>query len=456
MAAPGQKITRRALLPAAPVVVPRHVLGGKGYQAPSDTLRIAAVGVGGMGRRYLEACASERVVALCDVDHDFAAKVFNRYPGVPVYRDFRQMFDREGKNFDAVIIGTPDHSHAVVLMAALRLRKHVYCAKPLARTLYENRVVSKAAREAGVATQMSVQTMASDAAQGTAELLLSGAIGAVQEVHVWCDHPLYPAGLERPKETPKVPDGLDWDLWIGPAPYRPYHPAYHPWNWRAWWDFGTGTVGDMACHALHVFFEALELGAPASVHASRVKMHRGYFQMSADGRELLPPLVATPETESYATMVTWDFPARGKHPPLRIHWYDGGLRPPRPVELDPRRPLPASGLLFVGTKGKMLTAFTGGKELLLPENAFKDFERPPKKLPRSSGHYREWIEAAKGGKPAHCNFQIGSRLTEIALLGTLAARTARYLEWDSEKLAITNDREANELVKPSYRAGWEL
>jgi predicted dehydrogenase len=451
------KITRRAVLPGtAPLFLPRSVLGGKGYQAPSDTLRIAAVGVGGMGRRYLEACETERIVALCDVDHGFAARVFKRYPQARVYRDFRVMFEKEEKNIDAVIIATPDHTHAVVLMTALRLRKHVYCAKPLTHTLYENRMVAKAAREAGVATQMSVQSAASEAAQGTAELLLSNVIGPVHEVHVWCDHPLYPASVQRPEECPPVPEGLDWDLWLGPAPYRPYHPAYHPWTWRAWWDFGTGTVGDMACHALHVFFEALQLGAPTSVHGSRVKIHRGLFRMSPEGREFIPPVVETPETESCATLVTWDFPARGSLPPLRVHWYDGGLRPPRPVELDPRRSLPASGLLFVGTKGKLLTGFSGGKELLLPEKEFRDFVRPPKTLPRSIGHYREWLLAAKGGKPAACNFELGTRLTEIALLGTLAARTARYLEWDSERLTITNDREANLLVNPPYRAGWTL
>jgi predicted dehydrogenase len=450
------RISRRAILPgAAALVVPRHVLGGRGFQAPSDTLNIAGVGVGGMGRRYLQACESERIVALCDVDHGFAAKVFQRYPKATVYRDFRRMFDKE-KSIDAVIVGVPDHNHAVVLMAALRLHKHVYCAKPLTHTLFEARAVATAAREAKVATQLSVQTSASNEAQSTAELLLAGVIGPVQEVHVWCDHPLYPAGVQRPKDTPADPEGMDWDLWLGPAPYRPYHPAYHPWLWRSWWDFGTGTVGDMTCHAVHVFFEALELGAPSSVHGSRAKMHGGLFRMTPEGQEFLPPLIETPETESYATMVTWDFPARGTHPPLRVHWYDGGMRPHRPLELNPRTPLPSTGLLFVGTKGKMLTGYSGGKPLLLPENQFKDFQPPPKTLRRTTGHYREWVQAAKGGEPATCNFELGSRMTEVALLGTLAARTARYLEWDSRTLAVTNDAEANQLVNPSYRPGWTL
>jgi predicted dehydrogenase len=313
-----------------------------------------------------------------------------------------------------------------------------------------------AAREAKVATQMSVQSMAGEEAQSTAEILLSGVIGPVTEVHIWCDHPLYPAGQQRPATSPAMPEGMDWDRWIGPAPYRAFNPLYHPWLWRSWWDFGTGTIGDMTCHALHVFYEALQLGAPTSVSGSRTKMHGGLFQMLADGSETLPALIATPECESYSTMVTWDFPARGQFPPVRVHWYDGGLRPHRPVELDPRTPMPSSGLLFVGASGKLLADYSGGNNRLLPEKRYRDFQAPPKTLPRSIGHYREWIQAAKGGKPAHCNFEIGSRMTEVALLGTLAARTAQYLEWDSANLRVTNDADANRLINPPYRQGWTL
>jgi predicted dehydrogenase len=244
-------LTRRAFIPgAAALIVPRHVLGGPGYQAPSDTLNIAGVGVAGMGRRYLQNCESERIVALCDVDHIFAAKVFRRYPKAKVYRDFREMLDKE-KSIDAVVVATPDHNHAMVQMAALRMHKHVYSAKPLTHNLYEARTVVNAAREAKVATQMSVQSMAGEEAQSTAEILLSGVIGPVTEVHIWCDHPLYPAGQQRPATSPAMPEGMDWDRWIGPAPYRAFNPLYHPWLWRSWWDFGTGTIGDMTCHALH-------------------------------------------------------------------------------------------------------------------------------------------------------------------------------------------------------------
>lgn len=450
--------TRREAAAAgmAAMIVPRYVLGGPGYQAPSDTLRIAGVGVGGMGRRYIQACETEHIVVLCDVDHSFAAPVFKRYPKARIYQDFRRMFDKEAKNIDAVIVATPDHMHALITLSALRAGKHVYSAKPLTHTIAEARRVAAAAREARVATQMSVQTCASDAACNIAEILTSGVIGYVSEVHIWTDHPIYPAAQVRPNDTPPVPRGLDWELWIGGAPYRPYHPAYHPWIWRCWWDFGTGTVGDMACHALHVFYDALKLGAPSMISASRTTMHGGYFKMLPDGNEILPPRIRTPETESYSSIITWDFPARAGMPPLRMHWYDGGMRPHRPLELDSHVPMPASGLLFEGDKGKLMTQYSGGKPLLLPEGAFRDFQPPPKTLPRTIGHYKEWIQACKTGKPASCNFDFGSRMTEIALLGTLTARTEKVLEWDAERMRITNDVEANALVSPPYRAGWSL
>ena len=454
----GTGFTRRAVTvaSAAALVVPRHVLGGPSYQAPSDTLRIAGVGVGGMGRRYIQGCAGERMVALCDVDYSFAAPVFGKYPEARVYRDFREMFDKEEKNIDAVIVATPDHSHAMITMRALHARKHVYCAKPLTHNLFEAHQVAAAAREAKVATQMSVQSCASDDALSTAELLLAGVIGPVHEVHVWCDHPLYAAGLTRPTDTPPAPHNLDWDLWIGSAPYRPYHPAYHPWIWRSWWDFGSGTVGDMVCHAMHVFFDALQMGPPERVYASRTTMHGGYFKMHADGKEDLPPLIETPETESYSSIVSWEFPSRPSQPPLTMHWYDGGMRPHRPRELDSKTAMPREGLLFIGEKGKMLTGYYGGKVRLLPEKSFRDFQPPPKTLARTIGHYKEWIEACKEGKPANCNFEFASRMTEVAQLGTLAARAGRLLEWDHDRMVISNDAEANRWVNPPYRKGWSL
>lgn len=438
------------------LIVPRHVLGGTGYQAPSDTLRIAAIGVGGMGRRYIAGCNSERIEVLCDIDHSFAAPVFETYPHARVYSGFRQMLEKEEKNIDAVIVATPDHSHACITMQALKLRKPVYCAKPLTHTVHEARAISNAAREAKVATQMSVQSCASDDALSTAEILLSGVIGQVREVHVWTPHPIYPAAEQRPLDTPSVPYAFDWDMWIGPAPFRPYHPAYHPWIWRCWWDFGGGTVADMLCHAMHVFYSALKLESPRLVSASRSTMYGGYFHMLRGGKEDLPRKIETPETESYSNLVTWEFPERHGMPVLQMIWYDGGLRPPRPVELDRKAPIPAEGLLFIGDKGKLLSGYYGGKNRLLPEKRFQDFQAPPKSLPRTVGHYKEWINACKTGSTTNVNFEFGSRMTEIALLGTIAARTTRLLEYDSERQLFIGDKEASSFLNPPYRQGWSL
>jgi len=454
----GKGVSRREIAMAAMggLIVPRRVLGGAGYQAPSDTIRIAGIGVGGMGRRYLQGCATERIEVLCDIDHSFAAPVFQKYPQARVYTDFRQMFDKEEKNIDAVIVATPDHNHAVVTMQALKRGKHVYCAKPLTHTVHEVRAIAAAAREAKVATQMSVQSCASDDALSTAEILLSGVIGPVHEVHVWTPHPIYPAGQVRPAGTPPVPYAFAWDMWVGPAPYRPYNPAYHPWIWRCWWDFGSGTVGDMVCHAMHVFYKALELGEPRAIEASRSTMYGGYFHMEPDGSEQLPPKIETPESESYSNIITWRFPERGKQPELQMHWYDGGMRPPRPVEMDFDTPMPVEGLLFAGEKGKLLSGYYGGKNRLLPEKKFRDFKAPPKTLKRTIGHYAEWVQACKTGSPTNVNFEFGSRMTEVAQLGAIAARCARPLIWDGERMGVTNDAEANSWVNPPYRAGWTL
>jgi predicted dehydrogenase len=439
----------------APLVVPRHVLGGQGQPAPSDTLRIAAVGIGGMGQHYLAGCKAERIVALCDLDHNLAAKVFDTYPKAARYHDFRKMLDKEADNFDALIIGTPDHTHAVILMAALQLGKHVYCAKPVTHTIGEARRVRQAVLKAkNLVTLTSVQSAASEGACRTTELLRAGAIGPVRELHIWCDHPVYPCAVARPAEAQTPPPGMDWDLWIGPAPYRPYHSAYHPWKWRPWWDFGGGTVGDMGCHTFHVYFNELQLRAPVAVY--------GY---GSTRREGFSTLIETPECQSQANNVTWEFPARGGLPPLQLHWYDGGMRPHRPVELDHGLGMPASGLLFVGEKGKLMAGYSGGSflsrrgfsgGLLLPEATFRDFQEPPKTLRRVANHYGEWTQACKTGARTACPLEFGCELTELALLGALALRTGRLLEWDAQAARVTNAPEANDLIAPPYRAGWWL
>jgi predicted dehydrogenase len=453
-------LSRRDILAAGlviPFIVPRSVLAGSATQAPSDQLRIAAVGVGGMGRSYLGNCWGEHITALCDLDHKLAAPTFKTYPKAARYHDWRKMLDKESNNFDALIIATPDHTHTPILMAAVELKKHIYCAKPITHSVAEARKVKQAMLDnPQLITKSSVQSSATGPARNTAELLTSGAIGPVREVHIWCNHPAYPCSLTRPAETQTPPAGMDWDLWLGPAPHRPYHSAYHPCNWRPWWDFGSGTVGDMACHTLHVYFKELKLGAPVTVYGYASTKHKGFFQA-----------VSTPECQSHANMVTWQFPQRADLPPLTVNWYDGGMKPHRPAELDSTLELPNSGLLFVGEKGKMIAGYGGGNPfagknrgikggLLLPEDKFRDFQQPAQTMPRCNNHYREWTQGCKTGTPTVCPIEFGCEMTEMALLGALALRTRRVLEWNAKEMKITNNKQANSLIDPPYRKGWTL
>lgn len=454
-----RRVSRRIFLAAGlavPIIVPRYVLGGPGKQAPSEKLRIAAVGIGGMGQNYLAGCREENIVALCDLDHRRSARVFEKFPKAKRYHDFRKMFDKEAKNFDAVIIGTPDHTHAIILMAAIKLNKHIYCAKPITHSIAEARKVRQALLKAGhLVTKSSVQSSGTDKSRSTTELLKSGAIGPVRELHIWCNHPIYPCSLVRPTDKQSPPPGMDWDMWIGPAPHRPYHSAYHPFNWRPWWDFGTGTVGDMGCHTFHAYFKELQLGAPTTIYGRGSTRHRG----SAG-------FLSTPECQSNANTVTWEFPARGKLPALNVHWYDGGIKPLRPAELDSSIQLPSSGLLFVGEQGKLITGYSGGNPfgrnlgieggLLLPEKKFGDFEQPARTMYRCNDHYREWTQACKTGKRTVCPIEFGCEMTEMALLGALGLRTRRVLTWDAKAMRVTNHTDANKFVDPPYRDGWTL
>jgi predicted dehydrogenase len=445
-------ISRRSFLAATGAVtafmaLPAHVLGGGGETSPNNKLNIAGIGVGGQGGNDVDEVSSENIFALCDVDSDHAAHVFKKYPNAKRYKDFREMLDKE-KSIDAVVVGTPDHLHAVVSVTAMHHGKHVYCEKPLTRTVYEARAVAKAAREAKVVTQMGNQGMAFEGNRLINEWLWDGAIGPVREAHVWSDRPTHRGkmplwwaqGIERPKETPAVPDTLDWDRWLGPAPVRPYNPAYAPFRWRGWWDFGTGGLGDMGIHNLAPVFSALKLGAPETVQAS------------------LTPVFA--ETVPVAAMVHYQFPARGDLPPLKLHWYDGGLLPERPAELEQNRELdPEDGILFIGDRGKMLVTGWGGEHpRLLPETLDKEYKRPAKTLPRSpAGHYKEWIEACKTGSPTRSNFDFAGPLTEAVLLGSVCIRNGGdKLVWDSQNMKITNDPDANKYLHYEYRKGWSL
>jgi predicted dehydrogenase len=430
-------------------IVPRHVLGGRGWKAPSDKLNIAGIGVGGQGGGDLSRMAEENIVALCDADWARAAKTMAKHPDVPRYKDFRVMLEKQ-KDIDAVVVATPDHVHAVAALAAIQLGKHVFCEKPLTRTIYEARRLAQAAREAKVATQMGIQGHAGESIRVLCEWLADGAIGEVREVQAWTPHPVWPQGMGRPAETPPVPETLAWDVWLGPAPYRPYHPAYLPALWRGWWDFGTGGLGDMGCHIFDHIVWSLELGPPASVEASSSIFVPGTMVWDKPKNT---------ETYPQASIVTYKFPARGKMPPVTLTWYDGGLMPPRPEELAAEIKMGDTfgGALYIGDKGKILTGSHSANGLrIIPEEKMQAYERPPKTLPRSIGHYKEWIEACKGGPLAAANFDFAGPLTETVLLGNAALWMGRKLEWDSANLKFTNCPEADPLVHRAYREGWSL
>lgn len=450
------RVSRRHLISgaAAFTIVPRHVLGGQGRKAPSDKLNIAGVGVGSMGANYLRNCESENIVALADVDFAFAAKTFARYPNAKTYKDFRVMLEKE-KGVDAVVIGTPDHTHAVVAHTAMRMGKHVYCAKPLTRTIHEARTLAKDARECKVATQMSTQSIASEEACAMEEWVRSGVIGRIREVHIWTDRPVWPQGLARPQGAPAVPKSLDWDLWLGPAPVRPYHPIYHPFNWRGWYDFGTGALGDMACHAFHIPFRALNLKYPRQVHASTNFIMLPALAGDADQNWTRSRKAKFDESFPMASVVTWDFPATAGGAAVRLFWYDGGMKPPRPPQLEPERKLLGGGMMFVGDEGVILSGFTGKPELV-PESRMKSFTPPAPTVKRTIGHYQEWIEAAKGGPAANCQFEFAALLVETALLGVIAQRTGSVLGWSADEMRLSGDDAAIEYLNPPYRVGWSL
>lgn len=431
------------------MVVPQYVLGGTKDKPPSEKLNIAGIGVGGMGKWDLQDVESENIVALCDVDSKYAAETFDRYPKAKKYKDFREMLEKQ-KDIDAVVVATPDHTHAVAAMTAIKMGKHVYCEKPLTYSIYEARKLTEAARQAQVATQMGIQGHATESIRLLCEWIWDGAIGDVYEVQAWTPHPVWPQGIDRPKETPPVPETLDWDMWLGPAPYRPYHPCYLPGIWRGWWDFGTGGLGDMGCHILDHIVWSLKLGLPISVEAS----HSTFVPegVSWDKPRNL-------ETYPQASVVTYRFGGRGSFPPLKLTWYDGGLMPTRPEELEEGRKMGDrhGGAIYVGSKGKILCGSHGANNLrLIPETKMQAYQKPPKMLPRSVGHHREWIEACKGGERAGANFDYAGPLTETVLLGNIALRTGEKLYWDSENMKVTNVPEANNYIHREYREGWSL
>ncbi len=422
-----------------------------GGQAATDKLNIAAIGVGGMGAANLKACEGENIVALCDVDRAYAAKTFALYPKATVHTDYRTMLEKQ-KDIDAVVIATPDHTHAAITMACLEAGKHVYCQKPLTHTIFEARAIAAAARTHKVVTQMGNQGHSFESIRVMKEWLDDGAIGNVTEVHAWTDRPVGGdpwsdfAVRARPTETPPVPETLDWDRWLGPAAFRPYSPEYLPMKWRAWLDFGTGPLGDMGCHIIDPAFWTLDLGAPTTIEATSTHYE---------------PAVAS-ETYPRASIVRYAFPARGSKPPVKLTWYDGRLLPPIPAELEPGRTLPGSGALLIGDKGIILHGSHGADGVrLVPETRMQAYTRPPKTLRRvTEGHEGDWIRACKegpSGTPPCSPFEYGAALTEMVLLGVLAIRVKdQRLQWDGPTMRFANNDAANALLRSTYREGWTL
>ena len=440
-----QQITRRTFLGDATAtglaftIVPRHVLGGRGYRAPSDTLNVACIGAGGRGAASVRGVSGENVYALCDVDDDSARQMMTRFPDAKRYRDFRVMLETEGANIDAVTVATPDHTHATASMMAMQMGKGVYCEKPLARTIWEVRQLSAAAQRYGVATQMGNQGHANEGTRQIREWVEAGAIGTVHTVELWTNRPIWPQAINRPLEQYHVPSTLDWDLWLGPAPERPYHPAYAPFRWRGWWDFGTGALGDIACHSMDASFWALQLGYPTRIEAETTQLFR--------------------ETAPAVSRIVYDFPARGNLPPVKVVWRDGNLSPPRPAEIGDgqRWPIDSSGQMWIGDEGKLFAGIYGEDPRLLDPDRHADVmaNPPAEKYARSEGPHAEWIAACKGGQRAGSSFaEHSGPLTQMVLLGNLAVRTGRVLELDPATGRVTNVTVPEELIRPEYRDGW--
>ena len=426
---------------AAFTIVPRHVLG-RGFTAPSDKLNIACIGCGGKGRSDIDGVASENIYALCDVDWKMALDAFQHYPKAKRYRDYREMLDKDGKSIDAVTVSIPDHSHAAAGLLAMKLGKHAFIQKPLARTLGEVRALEQAARTAKVATQMGNQGHAQDGTRLIREWVEAGAIGTVREVHFWTNRPWWPQGIERPLEEFYVPDSLDWNLWLGPAAERPYNPAYAPFKWRGWWDFGTGSLGDMACHIMDAAFWSLDLGYPARIVP-----------------ESTPRFT---ETAPATSRITYTFPAKGSRPELQVVWQDGALYPPRPPEVAEDAVWPpddGGGQLWIGSSGKLVAGTYADDPTLLDAAKMAELTAHPvpQKYPRSKGAYDEWITACKGGPRAGSAFDTYSGpFTEMVLLGCLAVRLGRALDIDPATGAVKNVTVPPELIRPVYRQGWNL
>ena len=434
------KITRRRMLRNTTLAGVGLWLSGRPArgESPNEKLDIAVIGVGGRGAGNLEGVKGENVVALCDVDSDRLGGAAAQFPHAKTYADFRKMLDEMDQQFDAVLVSTPDHTHAPAGVAAMKAGKHCYCEKPLTHNIFEARTMIELAKKHKLATQMGTQIHALGNYRRAVELVQCGVIGEVGDVYVWLgakfDGPQRPQAViqpDAPTDTPPVPKNLDWDLWLGPAPERPYHPAYAPFKWRYWWTFANGTLGDFFCHYCDLAFWALKLRHPSTVEAEG-PVH--------------------PESAARWAVVKQEYAARGDLPPVTLHWCNGGAWPAIVKERDvPQWP---NGVLFVGTKGMLLSDYQ--RHRLLPKSQYTDFERPEPTIPDSIGHHQEWIQACKTDRITTCNFDYSGALTEAALLSNVALRTGEKLQWDAENLKATNCPAADEYLQRRYREGWTL
>lgn len=461
-------IKTSALAAAGLSIVPRHVLGGKGFLAPSDRLQIASIGVGGMGASDINnffKSGKADIAYLCDVDTKRAADTVEKFPKAKFYTDFREMLDKEHKHIDAVSVSTPDHNHAIQALAAMELGKHVYVQKPLAHDVWEARALTHAATKYKVVTQMGNQGASGDGVRQMREWVDAGLLGDLVEIYCWTDRPVWPQGIQWPAQKIPVPNTLDWDKWLGTAPHTDYIDKLVPFNWRGWWDYGTGALGDMGCHNMEAPFSIYGLQYVKDVQASVGSVYvdefkRGYFPESC------PP-------SSYATMT---FPKTDKTTgDVKLHWMDGGIQPPRPDELDPNEMFGdgGNGILFIGTKGKMLADTYAANPRLLPTNV--DHPQVPQKYQRidggAGGHWAQWVEgciAGYGNMEMSSPFEIAGPLTEALLMANLAIRGSdmridgKYpgrslkLIWDNDQMKVTNFDPVNQFVKRTYRPGWEV
>jgi predicted dehydrogenase len=487
-AGPGWRLSRRQFIYSSALAAGAAALTGCSAPRPrrvsaNDKLNIGVIGAGGKGASDTDCCASENIIALCDVDENQAASRRTKYPKARFYRDFRRMLDRE-RSLDAVIVATPDHTHAIAAATAMRMGKHVYCQKPLTHSIYEARLLAKLARQYKVSTQMGNQGSAEDGLRRAVEIVQAGLIGPVREVYVWSNRPVWPQGMDRPAGPDPIPASLNWDSWIGPAPLRPYKSKwpdkvttggtrgggaiYHPFVWRGWQDFGTGALGDMACHTVNMPFRALKLAYPTTVEAAASAMNNESY-----------PLKST---------IRFEFPSRGNLPPVTLRWYDGGNpkpdnpfdhdgsnKPPANVLADVRmlrETIPGSGCILIGDNGKLFSPDDNGSQFFIKLKGEKELTEGnshdavraiPQAIPRNAfkgdsddRHHLEWIAACKGGSPGYSNFDVAAILTEIILLGVVALHVGKKIEWDSLNMLARNAPEAAQFIRRKYRRGWEL